>query len=167
MKTLNQLARCYIAAIIDSEGTITIGCHRGSSTGCKRFRYQPLILLVNSNLALVRMVQHVVGFGKINARKPDNPNWSTIYRWQIVSSQAVQLAHEIRDFLIVKRDLADLLIGWPHIPPGRSKKNVSHLEEITEQSRRFNAVSKINKRGAKSSYSNHDLPDDHPLLSAD
>ena len=135
----------YIAAILDAEGTVTIQ----RQSGRKRTRtpsFQVRVMAVNSDPRLIYFLLDKVG-GRAYSQLPANPKWSRMHRWQLVGPQARELLAVVRPYLILKGEVADLVMSLPQ----RSKGYPGSLQTdvLAEQERITSAVRVLNQRGRK------------------
>jgi len=92
IKELTEIQKAYIAGIIDGEGSITIT------------PFSAFVFITNTDLNMLQTIRSWVGFGKIVEKDKAK---KTCYRLIFYSKEAKVLLREIKNFLIIKRDLAE------------------------------------------------------------
>lgn len=162
MKKLNPIAKAYIAAMIDGEGVITIS--KAKSTGKTRSHiYVPRIIITNSCLPLILLLREAIGFGCVYHNKISfKPNWSPIHRFQLTATQARELLVQLKDFLVIKRVQAEIVLKMPsHVRGGRG----IGFEEIDKaQKLAYQEISLANQRGKKEVLIEKDFIKTHPVI---
>ncbi len=102
---MNNTEKAYVAGIIDGEGTITLTRRRKNETPC------PHISVANTNLEMLEWLRSKLG-GIICSKKKYQPHHKQSYTWTIkLAGKCLQLLSDIRPYLIIKRQHADLLIN--------------------------------------------------------
>jgi hypothetical protein len=139
-----QTDLAYLAGLIDGEGTIRVG--RFKAPG---IRYQVQLLLVNTDVRMIEHAQRVTGLGIVYQSKADRTgaipaNWNPVHRWQVVSRQAAEAIKLVRPYLVVKAELADLVLSMPTRSKGRGPHDAAVL---AEQERIYDIVRELNRRG--------------------
>lgn len=169
MNTLTEAGTAYVAAMIDGEGTITISRVKnyGKRPG---YMYRPVVNVTNSHAGLIGFLRSLTGVGIVyqNNITPKKENWSPIHRWQVSMAEARELLPVIAPYLVIKRELARVIMQLQPIPI-----KTTHAERIPlreAQHALWERIRAMNKRG----FGGHkigkeltDFPADHPLLSAD
>jgi hypothetical protein len=105
MNALTETQKAYLAGLIDGEGCITIIGHNGSGAAS--------VIINMTAKDLIYYWHGVTGLGSIYENKHENkPNWRPTYQWQIRSRQACDFLKEIYDYLILKKDQADIVFEF-------------------------------------------------------
>jgi len=99
---LEEAEKAYIAGIVDGEGTVTLMKHHKNETPL------PFVAIANNNLDLLKWIKSLVG-GNICTKKKRLPHHNDSYVLNIRQDRAMRLLNEIKEFLIVKRQQADLI----------------------------------------------------------
>jgi hypothetical protein len=118
---------------VDGEGTVTLSRHRRNQTPT------PNVSVANNNLMLLKWIRLNVG-GTIVLKRKRLPHHSDSYVWSIRQDRAIRFLKEIRRYLIVRKQQADLIT--------REYKTVTHRagEYTPEMLKKKNAlVDKIRK----------------------
>jgi len=145
-----DIFRAYLAGIIDGEGTIGIRRHKKNErTGY--IKYMPYIQLVNTNYVLVKMFSDFMGGTKIfkhigskNGFKGRKDCYVTKKSGTIA---AIKIIKKLYPYLMVKKDLADLVIklseeGKKYSPVGKKIKRSKTNLPAGEAQRRANIYKK-------------------------
>lgn len=102
--SLEEVEKAYIAGIIDGEGTITLTRHHRNETPA------PNVSISNNDLTLLHWIKRKVG-GTIITKGKKKQHHKESYTWHLRFDKAIGLLNEIRDYLIIKRQHADLIIA--------------------------------------------------------
>lgn len=110
-----ELLNAYFAGLIDGEGTVNVYPYKNASTN------RPVVKL---NMTCEKTVQaiHAHFGGSIMSKKVYNnhlPQW----HWIVTFNKAIDVAEEIRPYLITKAHLADKVLLCTRRPVGRPMKN--------------------------------------------
>ncbi len=169
MRPMSEAAIAYVAAMIDAEGVISIARHKGGARERKANRepaYRPIVIVTNSHAGLIGFLAQVTGEGTLyQNHKPPRDNWLPIHRWQCMAASARRLLSTITPYLVVKRNIAELVLQLQPIP--KTSTFEERLPLRTKQIDLYEQVKALNKRGSgshKSHYSLSDFPADHPLI---
>jgi len=103
VNSLDKTGRAYLAGIIDGEGTVSLLRKRSSETP------SPNVSIANSNLPLLKWVKKNFG-GCISTKRKYQPHHRQAYAWCLTHDKALRLLFEIKEFLIIKRPQADLIL---------------------------------------------------------
>ena len=117
---MTDIEKAYLAGIIDGEGTITLTRKHKNQTP------SPQISVSNTNLELLEYVQRVTGCGHIRAKSRSKPHHRQSWHWQTHTvSHNLRILEEIRPFLLVKKQQADLIL--------------KHYKEVTPRNGRYSS----------------------------
>jgi hypothetical protein len=135
----------YVAGLIDGEGTITIARQRRGSS--PTWRYQPRLLVVNTDLRLIEAVRHALNVGIVYQSKADRTgaipaNWNPVHRFQATAQQAIYALKIVRPYLIAKAEHADIVLDMP-----TRSKNHRDTSAVAGQVAAFEAIARLNRRG--------------------
>lgn len=169
MRPMSPSARAYVAAMIDAEGVVTISRHSGGAIARKNNRepcYRPVVIVTNSHAGLIGFLAEVAGEGIVYQNpKPPRPNWSPMHRWQCMNAAAQRLLEPILPYLVIKREIAALVMKLQPIPKKAPFAERPALRAV--QADLFEQVKRLNTRGAgshRATMTLEDFPADHPLL---
>jgi hypothetical protein len=118
IRELSDTEAAYIAGMIDADGTVTCSnrCRRDAMKGKGPALPQPMVLVVNSNLDLIRWLLETIGAGcayevKTRPTRPDQveAHWNKVHRYQLTGWKAISLVERVRPFMRVKLRQANLL----------------------------------------------------------
>lgn len=101
---MNEIEKAYVAGIIDGEGTVTLAKHKSNALP------SPEISIANNDIKLLLWVQNKVNGGVIVNKKKRKQHHHDSYTWTIRYDKAMRLLDDIRDYLIVKKQHADLIL---------------------------------------------------------
>ena len=141
-KILSEWDRAWLSAAVDFEGTLTIYKER---TNCKRgFTYSPLFTISTINRDSIEKVKDILGTGYITIIKQTNDKWNDLYRYNCHSNTIRMFLPQIVDNLIIKKDVARLVLQGLDIlssfNPDKDDK-MNKIKPIWEQ------IVILNKRG--------------------
>ena len=97
-----EVEKAYIAGIVDGEGTVTLMKHHKNET------HIPFVGIANNNLKLLKWIKSIVG-GNICSKKKRLPHHNDSYVLNIRQDRALRFLNEIKEYLIVKRQQAELI----------------------------------------------------------
>jgi len=100
---LDEIEKAYIAGLMDGEGTVTLSRKHSNETA------SPEVSIANNNLQLLVWVRDVVGAGRITSKRKNRPHHAQSFTWSIRDNKAICFLNEIRDYLIVKKQQAELI----------------------------------------------------------
>jgi hypothetical protein len=142
--TIADLA--YTAGIIDGEGSIMVKRSKENRPGRPTREYRIVVSVGNTNRLLLEWLL-VRWEGSIKPYIRKIPNCKPVYTWTLSAKSAVMFLKLIKDFLVIKKDQAELaLIFQTTVKSGGSW---SRLTPETLQTREdcFNKMAILNKRG--------------------
>ena len=133
MKKLTPTQRAYIAGIIDGEGTLSIVHQRGEESN----RYAVTFRVCNTDKNLLDWMVKTTGIGKVTllpvskrSETWDRPNIKPLYGWYINANSARWLLPQIKRYLIVKKEQAEITEEW-------LKRNYHHGSSITDEENKW------------------------------
>lgn len=100
---MEEVEKAYIAGIVDGEGTVTLTRHSKKQTP------SPRVAVANNNLKLLEWIKSMAG-GVIVSKKKRKPHHSDSYAWYAQQDRAIRFLDEIKEYLIIKRSQADLIL---------------------------------------------------------
>ena len=134
---MEEVEKAYLAGLVDGEGTVTLMKHHGNETPT------PNATIANNNLELLEWVKTKVG-GMVVSKKRRLPHHSNSYAWVIRQDRAIRFLEEIKQYLIVKRQQAELITttyklvthrAGRYTPEMLAKKNelVAKIRELNQR----------------------------------
>lgn len=123
----NQLS--YIAGIIDGEGSIGIVRTNVKKEYGIRHGYSPSLCVVNTNLRLLEHLLTMTGFGKIIPRKKRSKKHKQCYIWYLNTRELKQLLALVKDFLVIKKNQAELALNMFKLTSATKKGRSSLTQE--------------------------------------
>lgn len=125
----------YLAALVDGEGTICIiKTARGKGTSkthrYSRFSYQLLIAIAMREETLIRALHAQFG-GSFRRVESQTPGHSPIFRWTVVSRDALRILNIIVPFAIAKRQQVGVARQFQEAmkPTGRRTATACQFQE--------------------------------------
>lgn len=97
--------KAYIAGIIDGEGTVTLSRAHVEELPA------PKVSVANNSLELLKWIKGKVGSGVIIKRSRREPQHKDHYVLDISNNWALDLLMEVKEYLIIKKPHAELLIS--------------------------------------------------------
>lgn len=137
MLPMKEAEKAYLAGIVDGEGTVTLTKHHRNETPT------PSVSVANNSLELLEWIKSLAG-GTIVSKRKRKAHHNNSYAWTIRMDKAIELLKEIKQYLIVKKPQADLII--------QKYKSVTHRagkytpEMLEKKMRLVAAIRKLNKR---------------------
>ena len=110
MNPLSETQKAYIAGIIDGEGCISIG-KSYKSIGVSAY-HSLVILVVNCDRGLIDYMVDTVGEGHVYVQQGRKANHRPLHQWIIGQREAQRFLKEVRDYLVIKRDQADVALNF-------------------------------------------------------
>lgn len=95
--------KAYLAGIVDGEGTVTLSRNHRNELPC------PVVSVSNTSLPLLKWIQKKAG-GIITSKNTSKPHHAVSYVWRLRHDKAIWILNEVKEYLIVKRKHADLII---------------------------------------------------------
>lgn len=97
--------KAYIAGIIDGEGTVTLSRAHVDELPA------PKVSVANNSLELLKWIRGKVGSGVIIKRSKREPQHKDQYVLDISNDWALDLLSDIKEYLIVKKPHAEILVS--------------------------------------------------------
>jgi hypothetical protein len=150
--------------MIDGEGVITIQRTKGRGTKGqgREWGMRGLVMVTNSHAGLIGFLRDVTGLGiTYRAKSAGKPEWSLVHRWQVVGDQARRLLEPLIPYLVLKRELAEIVVSFPR----QSKGGKLAIDDVIyeEQLRRWAQTRVLNRRGQGTKPQSFEaFPLDHP-----
>ena len=101
---MTEVEKAYIAGIVDGEGSIGLWRHHKNET------HTPNVTVANNDLTLLRWIQSKVG-GVVSSKKKRQAHHANSYAWSVRQDRAISFLNDIKCYLIVKRQQAELITG--------------------------------------------------------
>lgn len=133
-KTLIPTEAAYIAGFLDGEGFIIL--YKRRDTVAMRAGF------TNTNLRVLRRIQRMVGGGGFSHQKRRKPHHKTGHSLNVNAELAESLLLQIRPFLILKSEQADLAIEFQ-----RKLRNPSLKSSRSWQYEALEQMKRLNRRG--------------------
>ena len=100
---MGEIEKAYIAGLVDGEGSVTLSRKQRNETP------SPEVSIANNNLQLLDWVKNIVGAGKITSKSKNKIYHAQSYTWSIRDNKAICFLNGIKNYLIVKRQQAELI----------------------------------------------------------
>jgi hypothetical protein len=164
MTTLTEIQKAYLAGIIDGEGCIGINILPSHSGTVKRLQLR--VLVANTNYQLISWLCETTGIGYVFKKiRKNNPKAKDGYEWIVNSLKALWLLHQVKDYLVIKKEQASVAIEFQNtIDPCRH--GIFVPQEIVE--RRYELkklMNELNKKGV--SITEKTANSEKPLLNSE
>ena len=108
---MNETKLAYIAGLFDGEGDLGVYPYRATKNGKYYRRLQ--VRISNTDRRALDFVKEVMGFGRIDLHKPNNPKWSLCYRYACGNKNAKNFLVSIRPWLKIRDKDVDKLLASP------------------------------------------------------
>ena len=111
VKTLTPTEAAYLAGLLDSDGGVYATFKRNYRGLRKRYSTVS-IYVVNTDIRMIQWVIHKTGVGSLVAQRPSATRYGIrpIYRWDVGSQLAAVILRQIKEYLVIKREQADLAL---------------------------------------------------------
>jgi hypothetical protein len=134
---LEKIEKAYIAGIVDGEGTVTLMRHHKNETPT------PYVTVANNNLPLLKWIRSRVG-GLILRKKKKEPHHKDSYTWVVCQDRVLRFLKEIKQYLIIKRQQAELITAKYKAVTNRSGR---YTPKMLERKNRLVAkIRELNQR---------------------
>lgn len=133
-KPLSIPDAAYIAGFLDGEGCISF-YKRQSSVGVKLFAY-------NCKRSVLDWMAEITGVGSVTTHSRESAKHAQAYYWQLNGRAVTTLLAEVRPYLRLKGEQADLAIEAERL---HQNKTFSALPDVREQF--LTEIRRLNKRG--------------------
>lgn len=101
---------CYLAGVLDSDGSLSIAKMAGGHQRTKNPRYVFSMNVVNTSETLMKWLVEKFGGRYSHRRKQLSPNHRITYDWWYNNGKALWLLKLVKPYLIIKADRADVAI---------------------------------------------------------
>ena len=134
----------YVAAMIDGEGSILMLSSKGGT------RYNPVIVIANTDKKLITYLHNLLGLGHIYVSKPKGKRRRQYILKIGTHLEIFSLLKEVGGYLISKKQLASLMVKYCKsrldrgVKPGR---NIIYSKEEIEIAERIRALNELSHRG--------------------
>lgn len=112
MNKLTSEQCAYIAGIVDGEGCISLAKNRWQTI----HSYTICFRIAITNINALKWLQKTTGIGTIGkcsiSKGWNRPNIKPMYRWQFGANGMRELLPEIIPYLIIKKEVAILVLEW-------------------------------------------------------
>jgi len=148
VKQLSKLDAAYIAGIFDGEGCAGISKWK-SNYKAHPYLYGVRMIITNTNFPLICWLKEKIGAGCAHqVKRAYKPEWNRSHRYQITGNQARDVLKQLLPFLIVKKEITELVLSFP-IHKKVNKQYGTRTEETCKEQAEIYELSKaMNKRGA-------------------
>ena len=102
---MNPQEKAYMAGIIDGEGTVTLSRAHANEMPA------PKVSVANNSLQLLNWIKDKAGSGVIIKRTKREPQHGIQYVIDISDNAALTLLAEIKEYLMIKKSHAELLLS--------------------------------------------------------
>ena len=134
---MDEVEKAYVAGIVDGEGTVTLMKHHKNETPL------PCVAVANNNLELLKWLRARIG-GTITSKKKRLPHHNDSYAWYVRQDRALRFLNEIKCYLIIKKQQAELITkkyksvthrAGKYTPEMLTKKNalVAKIRELNQR----------------------------------
>ncbi|MDP2922116.1 MAG: LAGLIDADG family homing endonuclease [Candidatus Omnitrophota bacterium] len=134
---MDEVTKAYLAGIVDGEGTVTLSRHHKHETPA------PLVSVSNTDLRLLKWIRYKAG-GIITSKKISKPHHTQSYVWRLRQNSALYFLNEIKKYLIVKREQAELITKEYKKVTHRAGRYTSQL--LHRKEKLVNKIRALNQR---------------------
>ncbi len=145
MKNLKPEEIAYIAGFIDGEGSFQVQKRLHRNKYGKWIGFSLYLEVVNTNNAVIEYLQSLIN-GNFFFKKTKG-NRKDAYGLRFNGKDAQNIASILYDYLIVKRDIAEIILQFPLV--GRAKQSLDvkeKKEELYQKAKVLNRRGLISKR---------------------
>jgi len=130
--------KAYIAGIIDGEGTVTLSRAHVNELPA------PKVSVANNSLDLLKWIKEKVSSGVIIQRTKREPQHGVQYVLDISDNAALNLLAEVKEYLLIKKPHAELLVSRYKAVTPRNGKYTKEL--LNGKMQLLSEIRKLNKR---------------------
>lgn len=130
---MEEVEKAYVAGIVDGEGTVTLMKHHRNETPT------PNVSVANNNLELLKWLKSIYG-GTITNKKKRLPHHNDSYAWYVRQDRAIRFLNEIKQYLIIKKQHAELITSTYKLVTHRAGKYTPEM-----LAKKYALVAKIRK----------------------
>lgn len=129
-KQMTALDAAYMAGFLDGEGTIGLyKCYRKEAKF--GYRYQPMVTLSNTNVAVLEYLQEACGNGRlIQQTNPAHPGHKDGYALRWSSNQIRHMLPQLLPYLRIKRRQAEFVLSYLSKATQGKKYAQERLDEV-------------------------------------
>ncbi|MEV4576033.1 hypothetical protein AB0K16_22585 [Nonomuraea jabiensis] len=132
----------YLAGMLDADGHMGLYVHT-SKPGANA-TYRPSMNVSNTDLTLLNWIVETTGVGSVNKQRAETSTKRATFQWNCSVAAIAPLLEQMIEFMIVKRDRAELIIDyWARIQDPLLKADKSWQLEYRDK------MLRLNKRGPK------------------
>jgi hypothetical protein len=134
---LTETEKAYLAGFIDGEGSFIINKreHQQKSDGSVYIGYSAYVDIGNTNKKVLNWIKNKTGATSKIYMNQMGGNRKIAYRLRISCKQAHDLIREIRRFLIIKKECAQVFSKYPL---SKRKRDTSMREILFQKMKRLN-----------------------------
>jgi len=109
------------------------------------YKFQIRVIVTNTNEEIIDWLKKTIGMGFTRKSTWENysAKWKPIHRYEVDSHKARELLAEIIPYLIIKKELAKMVLEFPTRNGGLERT----IEEYEKQLNEFSKISSLNQRG--------------------
>jgi hypothetical protein len=109
---LSDTEAAYLAGLLDGEGCIILARESvpNKTQGGIRYGYKLNITITNTSSQMIEWLHQTIG-GKVFTYA-HIPGWRTKYDWRIYGDEAREILRELRPYLTVKREQAEIALEY-------------------------------------------------------
>ena len=111
--TLTEAQKAYIAGFIDGEGNLNIRKHPRSFNGKRYYTHSIRTVLTNTDLRPIDFIQGLVGGKRYTRTQHLGVGHQRCYSLALNGAESQKLLKQILPYLIVKKEIADLMLEYP------------------------------------------------------
>ncbi|MFA5271690.1 MAG: LAGLIDADG family homing endonuclease [Candidatus Omnitrophota bacterium] len=134
---MDEVTKAYLAGIVDGEGTVTLSRHHKHETPA------PLVSISNTSLKLLIWIRRKCG-GIITSKKISKLHHTQSYVWRLRQNSALCFLNEIKKYLIVKKEQAELITKEYKRVTSRTGKYTAQL--LRKKEKLVNEIRALNQR---------------------
>ena len=135
----------WLAGIIDSEGSIDI-IRKKKKNNDNTYSYGTRIVINMTCEIIINIIQKLTNIGVISKIGRTRPNWNVLHVWRISGNQISNFLKLIFDYLITKRQQAELILEFLNLW-NIVKSNNRSLDKDIELEVLHDKMRILNKRG--------------------
>jgi hypothetical protein len=106
LSRMSETEKAYFAGLIDGEGHIRYQGHRGQPA----HHTTPKLQITNTDLRIIEWVECHVDAWSYGYQRPASDKLKTVHQMWWLSGNAVSILSQVRQYLVAKRDRADIII---------------------------------------------------------
>jgi hypothetical protein len=128
LRVLKDTDASYIAAFVDGEGSISINMTNAVPGKRRSTSYGPRVSIANTNKVVLSWIHRSTGIGLVVPKPQSNGRFKDQWQWYLRVDEIEAFLLQIRGFLKIKREQADLMLEFLALE--KNKGGIAASDEV-------------------------------------